>query len=857
MMLPSWCDGLCRICLKLGAQHPLRPEPARRLAFCYHLQLQDDDELPDKLCNACLLHVNAAYKFINKYLTAQFTLEKLSKSPDLKTDSEIRNALTKLDKSPDNSVKKITKNKSATKKLKSNTSVGNVATKQVRILPKMVASVDASNKVTIPIVIEPKKVKISEVPKICLLRNPRPPTSFHQCQTCRKQFVSAKFLQIHMEQTHRLQVSTTVSCSLCNINFPNRIKLTQHNLKEHFNSKTTTFHGNVVCRICDKEFKHKYLLNRHFKRLHTQLKRTHRVCPNCRKTFVTLYELHSHQKTCESEEQKSPSPAVDLSCKVCKINFADVADLKAHTETHVANLCEYCNRGFVNVPLLLEHISDSHNCLDARYCCVRCSDNFSTKKALSEHQRLSSHGQLFCAHCDPSRLNFADVRTLCEHIATAHNFNGEKDNIDIVEHSYLPDQMVKGEIGDVKNLLTKQSFGVNDQNGKFVIICSPNSSRMENFFNDKTLMKDAEDSLHHIEMDCDGGFSKGTAITSNAADTDNDVNYRNVDFKPVIVESHLLADYESKMGESASVVDDSKTPVHVSAAVDNKESAKKSVQSVQCNLCSKRFSRIFNLQKHMEHHDGVAPTCLGCGFSAENDVDLKKHIKQCNTFWTLNNLVCPTCGKKLTTVAGLRYHRKTHSSVKKYSCDICQRFFLTSGNLNAHLRTVHSQKRPYTCSACPRSFTTSDHLKKHVTSAHMCRRDFVCRVCDRGFTQSSHLTQHMWMHTGVKPHKCPHCSNNYTAKCSLNKHLRRNHLAESSEVKPSADGINLSGLNKSENCNITSLSANLDFDITSPNEKRLVIEEMNDDLLDDINIVIVGEDGDYLVENIENIIDMD
>lgn len=30
-----------------------------------------------------------------------------------------------------------------------------------------------------------------------------------------------------------------------------------------------------------------------------------------------------------------------------------------------------------------------------------------------------------------------------------------------------------------------------------------------------------------------------------------------------------------------------------------------------------------------------------------------------STFWTLNNLVCSTCGKKLTTVAGLRYFVNT------------------------------------------------------------------------------------------------------------------------------------------------------------------------------------------------------
>lgn len=76
--------------------------------------------------------------------------------------------------------------------------------------------------------------------------------------------------------------------------------------------------------------------------------------------------------------------------------------------------------------------------------------SFVTLQALSEHQQLSLHGQLFCAHCDSSRLNFADVRTLSEHVETMHSFNGEKDNIDIVEHSYLPDHMVKSEIGDVK-----------------------------------------------------------------------------------------------------------------------------------------------------------------------------------------------------------------------------------------------------------------------------------------------------------------------------------------------------------------------------------------------------------------------
>lgn len=47
-------------------------------------------------------------------------------------------------------------------------------------------------------------------------------------------------------------------------------------------------------------------------------------------------------------------------------------------------------------------------------------------------------------------------------------------------------------------------------------------------------MKDAEETLHHIEMDCDSDFSKSTAITSIAADIKNGVDFHDVDFKPVI-----------------------------------------------------------------------------------------------------------------------------------------------------------------------------------------------------------------------------------------------------------------------------------------------------------------------------------
>lgn len=190
-----------------------------------------------------------------------------------------------------------------------------------------------------------------------------------------------------------------------------------------------------------------------------------------------------------------------------------------------------------------------------------------------------------------------------------------------------------------------------------------------------------------------------------------------------------------------------------------------------CKHCHRSYKTTINMLRHqcpssvttLESHK-----CAECttSFATPQALSLHRNKHIADTLW------CSLCDKKFTTIAGLKYHLKTHTGVRSIGCPFCQRKFMANGNLQAHIRTVHSAVRPYACDECDQNFASGYHLRRHIASVHRKERDFVCGVCGKRFGQQSHLTQHSWQHTGVKPYPCDRCDAAYTSRTALNTHLR-------------------------------------------------------------------------------------
>ena len=66
---------------------------------------------------------------------------------------------------------------------------------------------------------------------------------------------------------------------------------------------------------------------------------------------------------------------------------------------------------------------------------------------------------------------------------------------------------------------------------------------------------------------------------------------------------------------------------------------------------------------------------------------LKKQTKQ----KTRESLICGKCPRKFTWRNNLLIHRKTHSGIKNFTCEICGHRSLLHAHLKAHIKTVHNK----------------------------------------------------------------------------------------------------------------------------------------------------------------------
>ena len=222
---------------------------------------------------------------------------------------------------------------------------------------------------------------------------------------------------------------------------------------------------------------------------------------------------------------------------------------------------------------------------------------------------------------------------------------------------------------------------------------------------------------------------------------------------------------------------------------------KNSTNKFTCDLCSKLFKTKQNLKKHLKNvhkqnkseakqvGQKMIPTCEICNKDFKYLYNLRTHVKNVHNIGKdvdkvkeVKRIKCDICCKDVINIS--MHMKALHECSTNAKCGVCGKEFPTSKAVEGHKLRVHVGQC-FKCDKCSESFTTKDTLNKHVRKIHNKENIFYCEPCKKSFMQSQNLKKHVKIvHEGLKEFKCDYCNKRFGYKSHMKDHIVRLHSKE-------------------------------------------------------------------------------
>ena len=228
-----------------------------------------------------------------------------------------------------------------------------------------------------------------------------------------------------------------------------------------------------------------------------------------------------------------------------------------------------------------------------------------------------------------------------------------------------------------------------------------------------------------------------------------------------------------------------------------------------CTTCGKKYTAKSSLTFHMKTHTATPNQCTTCDKILDTPRELKNHRELLHH--NVKSLTCTICNEKFNLNKALNYHIAMHMNQQLLNklqhgdseskvieqviidaglkCIMCHKTFASASYLKNHILS-HSGEKPLICETCGRKFAQACNLYEHKrthTAPELQENSHGCTECGKMFLRKQSLVTHMTVHSGRKEFICQYCSNFFSSKSTLSRHITNIHLKLKGSEKP--DGV--------------------------------------------------------------------